>query len=118
MSLVLDGSATLALCFEDGSTPAIGGVMLRVAAEGAPVPGIWRLEVGNGLRTGVRRGRLTQEQSVLVLAARRFLSNHEQACGFTSWVAVASIPIRKNLPATTGQRREYTGRKEWRWLGA
>ena len=33
----------------------------RVTSEGAWVPSIWRLEVANGLRTGIRRGRITAD---------------------------------------------------------
>ncbi|HWK47312.1 MAG TPA: type II toxin-antitoxin system VapC family toxin [Stellaceae bacterium] len=69
MSLVLDGSAALAWCFDDESTPAIDTVMLRVAADGAVVPALWRLEVANGLHSGIRRGRVTPAQRDAVLTA-------------------------------------------------
>lgn len=59
MSLVLDGSAVLAWCFRDETTQGIDALMTRVADRGAVVPAIWRLEVANGLQTGVRRGRIT-----------------------------------------------------------
>lgn len=61
MNLVLDGSVTLAWCFADETTPAIDALMLRVAREGATAPAIWRLEVANGLRSAMRRGRVTKE---------------------------------------------------------
>lgn len=69
MILVLDGSYTLAWCFEDETNPAIDATMLRAAAQGAIVPAIWRLEVANGLNAGVRRGRLTSARRDAVLAA-------------------------------------------------
>jgi len=69
VSLVLDGSAALAWCFDDESTPAIDTVMLRVAADGAVVPALWRLEVANGLHSGIRRGRVTPAQRDAVLTA-------------------------------------------------
>ena len=69
MSLVLDGSAALAWCFEDESTTAIDAVMMQVAGEGAVVPAIWRLEVANGLQSGIRRGRLTASKRDGLLAA-------------------------------------------------
>lgn len=56
MSLVLDGSAALAWCFADETTPAIDALMLRVARDGAFVPSLRRLEVANGLQVGIRRG--------------------------------------------------------------
>jgi len=41
--------------------------MARIAAAGATVPSIWRLEVANGLRSGIRRQRLTNLQRNLLL---------------------------------------------------
>lgn len=69
MSLVLDGSAALAWCFEDEITPAIDALMLQVANSGAVVPSIWRLEVANGLQSALRRGRLTEAKRDAMLAA-------------------------------------------------
>ncbi len=69
MSLVLDGSAAPARCFEDESTAAVDAVMMQVTQEGAVVPALWRLEVANGLQTGLRRGRLTAAQRDAMLMA-------------------------------------------------
>lgn len=69
MSLVLDGSAVLAWCFEDETTPAIDALMQRVADVGAVVPSIWRLEVANALHAGIRRGRMTSVIRDLLLEA-------------------------------------------------
>jgi predicted nucleic acid-binding protein len=57
MSLVLDSSATLAWAYGDESTDAIGAVFHQLAAEGAWVPALWKLEVANVLEMGVRRRR-------------------------------------------------------------
>ncbi len=57
MSIVLDSSATLAWVYEDETTPAIDQLFNRVAQQGAFVPALWRLEVGNILEMGVRRKR-------------------------------------------------------------
>lgn len=57
MSLVLDSSATLAWVYSDETTPAIRHVFDLVTRDGAWVPTLWRLEVGNILELGVRRGR-------------------------------------------------------------
>lgn len=69
MSLVLDGSAALAWCFEDEGTPAVDLVMMQVVQEGAIVPALWRLEVANGLQTSIRRGRMTAEKRDALLVA-------------------------------------------------
>ncbi len=59
MSLVLDCSVTLTWYFRDEQTAATLAVLDRVAAGGAVVPELWRLEVANGLQSAVRRRRVT-----------------------------------------------------------
>ena len=59
MSLVLDSSMTLAWYFEDEQTPAAMEVLRQVAATGAVVPSLWRLEVANGLQMALKRKRIT-----------------------------------------------------------
>ena len=71
MRLVLDGSITLAWCFRDEATPAIDALMLSAARVGAIVPGIWRLEVANGLRSAMRRRRMTESERDEILVALR-----------------------------------------------
>lgn len=68
MSLVLDASATLAWVFGDEATPAIHEVFDRVAENGASVPGLWRLEVANGLTMATRRGRIDPQFRAAALA--------------------------------------------------
>ena len=57
MSLVLDGSATLAWVYGDETTEAVSAVFEAVGSGGAWVPALWRLEVANVLEMGVRRSR-------------------------------------------------------------
>ena len=57
MSLVLDSSATLAWVYANETTADIQQVFERVRTSGAWVPALWRLEVGNALEMGARRGR-------------------------------------------------------------
>jgi predicted nucleic acid-binding protein len=57
VSLVVDASMTIAWLFRDERADLPQAVLRRVAAEGALVPAIWRLEVANVLRSAVRRGR-------------------------------------------------------------
>ena len=58
MSLVLDGSTTLAWIYQDEIGDTSRRMLALVTESGAWVPSIWRLEVANGLQTGVRRGRI------------------------------------------------------------
>lgn len=60
MSLVLDASMTIAWLFRDERSDLTETVLRRVAAEGAFVPSIWRLEIANVLRNAVRRRRCDQ----------------------------------------------------------
>lgn len=57
MSLVIDASITLAWYFEDEGTAETDAVLDQVVAGGALVPGLWKLEVANGLQTAIRRNR-------------------------------------------------------------
>ena len=61
MSLVLDASLTLSWYFEDERTPAIDAVLDQVVASGAVVPSLWRIEVGNGFQTAIRRKRIDKD---------------------------------------------------------
>ncbi len=72
MTLVLDSSAALAWSFVDETTPAIDDVMGQVAAVGAVVPALWRLEVANVLQIAVRRRRITahhRDSALTILGA-------------------------------------------------
>lgn len=62
MSFVLDCSLAIAWCFKDETTQPVRDAMDRVSEVGAIVPNLWRLEVGNALRTGMRRGQLTSSE--------------------------------------------------------
>lgn len=57
--VILDASAALAWCFENEHTPESDLLLERVQSDGALVPPIWDLEVGNALLVAERRGRLT-----------------------------------------------------------
>ena len=58
MSFVLDASFALSWYFEDERTPVADALLDRVADQGATVPGLWRLEIANGLRTAIRHNRI------------------------------------------------------------
>lgn len=60
MSVVLDGSAALAHALHDERGDRIARLFDSVAEAGAVVPGLWHLEVANGLEMAVRRRRLSR----------------------------------------------------------
>ncbi|MCM2312010.1 MAG: type II toxin-antitoxin system VapC family toxin [Steroidobacteraceae bacterium] len=67
MSLVIDASVALAWVFGDGHHDAAWQVVERLREEPAWVPAHFHLEVGNGLLTGLRRGRLTPDQARMAI---------------------------------------------------
>ena len=56
-AIALDASTALSWCFEDEGGPETDAMIEKVAAEGAGVPGLWSVEIANGLVVGERRGR-------------------------------------------------------------
>jgi len=57
--MVLDSSMTLAWFLPDEQAAAAVELMDRVTAEGALVPTLWPIEVGNAFLNAERRGRIT-----------------------------------------------------------
>lgn len=55
---IVDASVTLAWCFSDETSAVADLALDRLEHDEAIAPGIWPLEVANGLRTAERRGRL------------------------------------------------------------
>ena len=69
MSLVIDASVALAWVFGDEHHDAAWHVVERLREGPAWVPAHFHLEVGNGLLTGLRRGRLTADQAGTAVVA-------------------------------------------------
>ena len=65
---VIDASSVLAWCFEDEGGPEADALIEQVAAKGAAVPGLWSLEVANGLVAGERRRRISPADSAAFVA--------------------------------------------------
>jgi predicted nucleic acid-binding protein len=65
---VIDASSVLAWCFEDEGGAEADALIERVAAEGAAVPGLWPLEIANGLVMAERRGRIKPAESASFVA--------------------------------------------------
>jgi predicted nucleic acid-binding protein len=66
--LVIDASIALAWCFEDEASPETDAIAEKVRREGAIVPGLFQLEVGNILLQAERKGRLTPSDVAIRLA--------------------------------------------------
>lgn len=92
--IVLDGSAALAWCFEDETTPAVRRLFARVEAGGALVPPIFPLEVANGLIMGERRGRVQPDTINGLLAALGALPI-EIVRWDDQWLQVATVEVAR-----------------------
>jgi predicted nucleic acid-binding protein len=57
-ALVVDASIALSWCFDDEATPASDAIFQQVRSDGAIVPTLWYLELGNSLLYAERRGRI------------------------------------------------------------
>ena len=98
MSLVLDGSAALAWCFEDEATPTIDRLFEGIALQGAVVPALWRLDVANGLQAGVRRRRLdaARRDGLLAALAKLDIRTDPDTDRF-AWTATVNLADRFQL---------------------
>jgi predicted nucleic acid-binding protein len=72
---VLDASFSLHWCFEDEATDATDSLLTALQDQKAVAwaPGIWRLEVLNGLGKGVARGRSGRDKAFLFWREMRAL---------------------------------------------
>ena len=91
MSLVLDGSTTVAWLIPDEHTAAPQRVLEQVGTRGAVVPTLWRLEVGNALTLAVRRKRMSRDQRADALAKLSGLPIEADAEAFKSDVQNAGF---------------------------
>lgn len=122
MSLVIDASVALAWVFGDEQHDAAWQVVERLQEGPAWVPAHFHLEVGNGLLSGLRRGRLTADQARTAIVAlgalpievdldtpgRAFSESWPLAAqhGLTTYdAAYLELAIRRGLPLATLDER-------------
>jgi predicted nucleic acid-binding protein len=122
LSVVIDASVALAWVFGDEHHDAAWQIVDRLREGPAWVPSHFHLEVGNGLLSGLRRGRLTPDQTrtaVVALGAlpievdletssRAFSETWPLAArhGLTTYdAAYLELAIRRGLPLATLDER-------------
>lgn len=66
-ALVLDASVVLAVPLQEANRHLAAPVLALAVEDGAAVPGIWHLEVGNTLLLAERRGRISAASRVAAL---------------------------------------------------
>lgn len=119
--LVLDCSVAVSWCFEDEASPETDAVLERVRDEGALVPALWHLELGNVLVQAERRKRLSAADTTTRLEliadlpiitddetphrALREVITLARAEGLTTYdAAYLELAMRKGLPLATKDR--------------
>lgn len=98
MTLVIDASAALAWVFEDEMDEPSRTLLARVAQSGAIVPVIWRLETANGLRSALRRKRLSLAQidcAIALLATLTVVDDLETNA--RAWTSIVALSDRYDL---------------------
>jgi predicted nucleic acid-binding protein len=85
---VVDSSIALTWCFEDEASPETEKLFERIRDDGAVVPGLWHLELGNVLLQAEKRGRITRSDVAMRLAL------------------IAELPILVDQETTLRARRE------------
>lgn len=96
--LVLDASIALAWLIPDETDPGCDALLPRVEAEGAAVPAIWALEVGNILLLAERRARITPAGRLAAQAMLLALPIEPQpADTLSAWGDAAPLALRHRL---------------------
>lgn len=98
MSVVIDASATLAWIYPDETTAPIQFVFEKVIEEDAWVPALWRIEIGNSLLWGIKRGRTTHARRDLALADLTSLPIFEDdETGLHAWEGSLALADKHRL---------------------
>lgn len=116
--VVLDCSVALSWCFEDEAAEETDALLERVRDEGAVVPALWHLELGNILLQAERRGRIHAadvttrlallgdlpiltdgETSVRALRETLLLARTEMLTTYDA--AYLEVSLRRGLPLAT-----------------
>lgn len=118
---VLDCSVAVSWCFEDQATEATDALLELARDEGAIVPSVWYLELGNVLLQAERRGRLSaadtttalalindlpivvdDETSLRALRETRTLARAEQLTSYDA--AYLELAMRRGVPLASKER--------------
>jgi len=118
---VLDCSIAASWCFEDEAAPETDLLLQRIRDEGAVVPSLWRLEIGNVLLQAERRGRVRAVDvgmRIALLGALPIVTDEEtspralreiftlaRAESLTTYdAAYLELAMRRGLPLATKDR--------------
>lgn len=115
MTLVVDASMTIAWLFHDERADLPRRILRLVAAEGALVPALWRLEVANVLRNAVRRRRCDAgyaDRSLTRLGRLRISVDSET--DQHAWGATRQLSVEHDLTLYDAAYLELAARYQYR----
>jgi predicted nucleic acid-binding protein len=97
-ALVLDASVALAVALQEANRHLAAPIMALVAEDGAAVPGIWHLEVGNILLMAERRGRIsTANRAAAIQDLFRLPVDVDQDTATLAWRDTLTLAERHRL---------------------
>jgi predicted nucleic acid-binding protein len=112
-AFILDASVTLAWALAgEVRAEEARALVHRVAEEAAIVPALWRLEVGNALLMGERRGRIRQERVDAVLRQLGELPIEiDPETNARAWNGTAALARQHNLTLYDAAYLELAARR-------
>ena len=112
MTLVIDASIVMAWYFDDEKSPETDSVLELVGTQGALVPALWSLEVANGFRTAIRRGRTERSYRDLALERLSMLAIEADNDTVThAWGATLALADKHDLTPYDAAYLELAQRK-------
>jgi predicted nucleic acid-binding protein len=109
---IVDSSIALTWCFEDEASPETDRLFERVRDNGAIVPGLWHLELGNVLLQAERRGRISRTDVARRLALIGDLPiSVDQETTTRAWREILSLARAENLTAYDAAYLELADRR-------
>jgi predicted nucleic acid-binding protein len=109
---IVDSSIALTWCFEDEASPETDRLFERVRDNGAIVPGLWHLELGNVLLQAERRGRISRTDVARRLALIGDLPiSVDQETTTRAWREILSLARAGNLTAYDAAYLELADRR-------
>lgn len=97
-AVVIDSSLALTWCFEDEASPEIDLLFERIRDEGAAVPRLWHLELGNVLLQAEKRSRISRGDVAIRLDLIAVLPiSIDQETAARAWREILTIARTESL---------------------
>lgn len=114
MSFVVDCSLAVTWCFEDEASPEGDALLERMQEEGAVVPALWHLEIGNVLLQAERRGRITPaDQAARIELLRKLPVDTDAETTARALTEILSLARAQRLTTYDAAYLELAARRGW-----